>query len=147
MSLLPEPAVKEYTRSADSTGWLSVRLTKTNQLAALCEYTQVNIAEKKNGRTCFTIIDGTISVGEEAALTLANAALYLSNIAAAGAAAIIVTYIGKPVKSISAFKGELLQQWADVSFKVSALRRFCGLDGVRRIGVHQTLSVASNTAF
>jgi hypothetical protein len=77
---MPPPTtapVKKYTRRADSTGWLSVRLTATNQLAALCEFTQVNITAERRGRTYLKIMDGTISVGEDASLTSANAALSL----------------------------------------------------------------------
>jgi hypothetical protein len=116
------PPVKKYTRRADSTGCLSVRLTATNQLAALCEFTQVNITAERGGRTYFKIMDGTISVGQEASLTSANAALYLNPTGPAGAAAITVTYVGEPVKAVSTFKGELLQQWADLSFNGQTAR-------------------------
>ena len=116
MSSPPKPPVKKYTRRAESTGWLSVRLTKANQLVSLCEYTQVNVTGEKSGRTYFKTMDGMISVGEEASLTSANAALYLNDAGPGDAAAITVTYVGEPVKAVSKFKGELLQQWADVSF-------------------------------
>jgi hypothetical protein len=95
---------------------------KTNQLVALYEYTQVSITEEKGGRTYFKIVDGTVSAGEEASLGSANAALYLNAAGPAGAAAITVTYVGEPIKTVSAFKGELLQQWADLSFNGQTAR-------------------------
>ena len=67
-------------------------------------------------------MDGTVSRGEEASLASANAAAYLDVTGPAGAAAITVTYVGEPVKAVSAFKGELLQQWADVSFNGQTAR-------------------------
>ncbi len=67
-------------------------------------------------------MDGTISVGEEASLASANAALYLDSTGPAGAAAIRVTYVGEPVKALSSFQGELLQQWADLSFNGQTAR-------------------------
>lgn len=122
MSLPPKPPVKKYTRRADSLGWLSVRLVKTKQLVSLCEYTQVTVTREEGGRTYFKIMDGTISVGEEASLATANAALYLNATGPAGAATMTVTYVGAPVKAVSPFKGELLQQWADVSFNGQTAR-------------------------
>jgi hypothetical protein len=118
----PKPPVRKYTRRPDATGWLSVRLTRTNQLASLCEYTAVNVTREEKGRTYFTIMDGTISVGEEASLATANAALYLNAAGPAGAASITVTYVGTPVKAVSKFKGELLQQWADLAFNGQTAR-------------------------
>jgi hypothetical protein len=122
MTLPPKPVVRKYTRLADSTGWLSVRLSKTRQLAALCEYTQVNILREEGGRTYFKIMDGTISVGEEASLNTPNAARFLNAAGPAGAAVLTVTYVGVPVKAVSPFKGELTQQWADLTFNGQSAR-------------------------
>lgn len=77
---------------------------------------------EEGGRTYFTIMDGTISVGKEASLTSANAAIYLNATGPAGAATMAVKYVGEPVKAVSTFKGELLQQWADVSFNGQTAR-------------------------
>jgi hypothetical protein len=106
----------KYTRRPDSTGWLSVRLTSTGQLAALCEYTQVDVTREAGGRTYFKIVDGYVSVGEEASLTSLNAARYLSAAGPSGIASLVVTYVGTPVEEVSRFKGRLTQQWADLSF-------------------------------
>ena len=65
----------KFTRRADSAGWLSVRLSRNNQLTSLCEYTSVDVIREAGKRTYFKIVDGVIAVGEEASLTSANAAL------------------------------------------------------------------------
>jgi hypothetical protein len=105
-----------FTRRAEASGWLSVRLSKTGQLTSLCEYTRVNAIRETNGRTYFTIADGSIAVGEEASLTMANAARYLSADGPGGAVAVVVTYAGAPAEEVSTFKGKLRQQWANLSF-------------------------------
>ena len=112
----------KYTRRADSTGWLSVRLTKSNSLAALCEYTSVDILREAGGRTYFTINDGYIAVGEEASLGTANAMKYLSPTGPGGAAQLSVKYVGAPVEENSPFKGKLKQQWADMTFNGQTAR-------------------------
>jgi hypothetical protein len=122
MGIPPRAAVKKYTRRADSTGWLSVRLTDGGSLAALCEYTEVQILREREGRTYFKIMDGTISVGKEASLKTENAAKYLSTTGPGGAASITVTYVGKPVEAVSSFKGKLTQQWADLAFNGQTAR-------------------------
>ncbi|WP_076071453.1 hypothetical protein [Sphingomonas montana] len=105
-----------YTRRADDLGWLSVRLTKGGGRAALCEYTEVAIVREAAGRTYFTIRDGYIAVGQEASLSTANAASYLSKVGPGAAAKLVVTYTGVPVEENSAFKGKLTQQWARLAF-------------------------------
>lgn len=112
----------KYTRRADNSGWLSVRLTRTGQLSALCEYTQVDVTREAGGRTYFKIVDGYISVGEEASLTSSNAARYLSATGPSSAASLVVTYTGAPVEEVSRFKGRLTQQWAELSFNGQTAR-------------------------
>jgi hypothetical protein len=106
----------KYTRRAEASGWLTVRLTKTNTLVALPEYTKVEIQREDAGRTYFKIMDGYISVGEEASLTSANAMTHLSSVGPGGAASIGVEYEGEPVEVKSPFKGVLKQQWAKLRF-------------------------------
>jgi hypothetical protein len=105
-----------FTRRAEDSGWLSVRLSRTSQLASLCEYTRVNVIRENSGRTYFTIVDGLIAVGEEGSLTTANAARYLSTVGPGSAVTVVVTYAGAPAEEISPFKGRLKQQWATLSF-------------------------------
>lgn len=107
---------EKFTRRAESSGWLAVRLTKSNVLIALCEYTRVKIVREAGGRTYFIVADGYISVGEEASLSTANAAKYLSDTGPGGAAAITVVYKGAPADEISPVKGKLTQQWATLYF-------------------------------
>lgn len=110
-----KPIIK-YTRRADQSGWLTVKL-KSGQLTSLCEYTQVQILPRDDkDRTYFIIMDGYISLGEEASLTNANAAFYLNTFGPAGAASVTVEYQGEPAEEISIFKGKLMQQWAKLSF-------------------------------
>ena len=106
----------KFTRRAEASGWLAVRLTKSGQLVSLCEYTQVNDIRDHNGRTYFTIADGFIAVGEEASLATAHGAKYLSSVGPGGAVTVTVTYTGLPTDEISPFKGKLKQQWAELSF-------------------------------
>ncbi len=105
-----------YTRRADQSGWLTVRLTKLDRLTSLCEYTQVTVLREDHGRTYFKILDGYVSAGEEASLTTANAALYLSKTGTMGAASVTVEYQGALADELSEFKGKLKQQWAKLSF-------------------------------
>ncbi|MHB8267561.1 hypothetical protein [Bradyrhizobium sp.] len=107
----------KFTRRAESSGWLSVRLSRTGQLASLCEYTRVKVVRETGGRTYFTITDGFIGVGAEASLSTANAAKYLSKDGPGGAAKVTVTYSGVPTEEVSPFKGKLKQQWATLSFE------------------------------
>jgi hypothetical protein len=107
---------KKYTRRADQSGWLAVKLSKTGLLASLCEYTQVEVLRRVNQRIYFKIMDGYVSPGEEASLTEANAARYLVTIGSAGTASLSVLYQGTPAEEISKFKGKLTQQWAKLSF-------------------------------
>lgn len=108
--------VAKYTRRADNTGWLAVRLSKTGNLVSLPEYTAVDVLREVDGRTFFKIVDGYISFGEEASLSSASAERYLSNTGPAGAASVVVTYNGAPSEEVSPFKGKLKQQWAELSF-------------------------------
>jgi hypothetical protein len=105
-----------FTRRAEASGWLSVRLSRTGQLTSLCEYTRVNVIRETDGRTYFTIADGSIAVSEEASLTTANAARYLSTVGPGDAVVVVVTYAGAPAEEVSPFKGRLRQQWANLSF-------------------------------
>lgn len=107
---------ERYTRRAEASGWLSVRLTKSGQLTSLCEYTKVNVTRETPDRTFFTISDGYVSVGEEASLSKANASKYFAVNGPGGAATLNVTYRGAPAYENSPFKGKLLQQWAELSF-------------------------------
>jgi hypothetical protein len=113
---MPQPKPLKYTRKAEANGWLTVRLTKTNALTSLPEHTKVEIQCGNAGRTYFKIMDGYISAGEEASLTSANAATYLSSVAPGGAASISVEYEGEPVEVRSPFKGVLKQQWLKLRF-------------------------------
>lgn len=61
-------------------------------------------------------------MGEEASLTSANAARYLSTTGPSGPASLIVTYVGTPVEEVSRFRGRLKQQWADLSFNGQTAR-------------------------
>jgi hypothetical protein len=106
----------KFTRKAEASGWLSVRLTKGGTLTSLCEYTRVTNLRESGGRTYFTIADGYISVGEEASLTSANAARYLSDTGPGGAASLIVQYDGAPKEEVSPFQGRRLQQFATLTF-------------------------------
>lgn len=112
----------KYTRRADATGWLSVRLTRAGNIVSLCEYTKVRMVRVANGRTFFVISDGYIGVGSEASLRTENAALYLSDTGPGGAASISVTYDGEPAEVDSPFKGKLTQQWANLTFPGGAAR-------------------------
>ncbi|PSJ38871.1 hypothetical protein [Allosphingosinicella deserti] len=111
----------KFTRRADASGWLSVRLTRSNTLASLCEYTRVTKLRQSGGRTYFTIADGFVSVGEEASLADANAARYLSDTGPGGAAALVVQYNGK-AEETSPFQGRRVQQWATLSFGMQTAR-------------------------
>ena len=104
-----------YTRRADVKGWLKVLLVG-GQNAFLPEYTQVDVLGRKNGRTYFVIRDGYVAVGRQASLADGNADRYLSRAGPVGAAEVVVTYRGRPVEHRSAFKGLLLQQFANLSF-------------------------------
>ncbi len=106
----------KFTRRAEASGWLSVRLSRSGQLTSLCEYTRVNVGRETDGRTYFTIADGFIAVGEEASLATANAAKYLSTVGPGGPVTVTVTYAGAPTEEVSPFKGRLKQQWANLSF-------------------------------
>ncbi len=106
----------KYTRRADQSGWLTVKLSKTGTLASLCEYTQVDVLRSVNYRTYFKIMDGYASPGEEASLADANAALYLSATGPTGSASLSVVYQGTPAEETSKFKGKLKQQWAKLTF-------------------------------
>ena len=109
----------KYTRRADNSGWLTVKLSKTGALTSLCEYTQVDVLRSVNQRTYFKIMDGYVSPLEEASLTDANAALYLATVGpVAGPASLSVVYQGAPAVEISKFKGKLKQQWAKLAFNV-----------------------------
>ncbi|WP_157203391.1 MULTISPECIES: hypothetical protein [Methylomicrobium] len=110
----------KYTRRADSSGWLTVKLSKSDQRISLCEYTQVAVLRRDKDRTYFKIMDGYISLGEIASLTNANAGRYLDIAGPAGAASVTVEYQGKPVEEISKFKGKLKQQWATLTFNTQA---------------------------
>ena len=106
----------KFTRRAEASGWLSVRLSRTDQLASLCEYTRVKIVRETGGRTYFIIMGGFVAVGEEASLSIENAAKYLSETGPDGAATLTVTYAGAPAYEVSQFKGRLKQQWANLNF-------------------------------
>lgn len=106
----------KYTRRADQSGWLTVKLSKAGILASLCEYSQVDVLRSVNHRTYFKIMDGYVSPGEEASLADANAALYLAATGPAGSASLSVVYQGTPSEEISEFKGKLKQQWAKLNF-------------------------------
>lgn len=106
----------KYTRRADQSGWLTVKLSKTGILTSLCEYTQVDVLRSVNHRTYFKIMDGYVSPGEEASLADANAALYLAATGPAGPASLSVVYRGAPAEEVSIFKGKLKQQWATLTF-------------------------------
>lgn len=106
----------KYTRRADQTGWLTVRLSKSGALTALCEYTQVEVLRSVAQRTFFKIVGGYVAPGEEASLTDINAAMYLVASGPVGPAYLSVTYQGVPAEEISAFKGKLKQQWANLEF-------------------------------
>ena len=108
--------MKMFTRRAEASGWLSVRLTKGGQIASLCEYTQVEVTRKAEGRTFFKIVDGFIAVGDEASLVTANADKYLSKVGPLAAATLTVVYDGPPANEVSPFQGPLKQQWATLSF-------------------------------
>ena len=107
---------ERYTRRAESSGWLTVRLTKGDKLISVCEFTGVDRVREVGNRTHFTIADGWIAVGDEASLTTANAKKYLSNVPPSGAAHLTVTYDGAPRQEVSPVKGPLLQQWATLLF-------------------------------
>lgn len=106
----------KYTRRAEPSGWLSVRLVRGDDLVALCEYTKVQVLRESGGRTFFRIADGAISVGSEASLKTENAAKYLVDQGPAGAATVVATYKGAPVDAYSRFKGTLKQQFANLAF-------------------------------
>lgn len=105
-----------YTRKAELSGWLLVKLSKSGGFTALCEYTRVDVLREAAGRTFFKIADGYIAVGEEASLSTANAAKYLSGTGPGAAAMMSVAYAGAPTEEDSPFKGHLKQQWAKLTF-------------------------------
>jgi hypothetical protein len=105
-----------YTRRAEASGWLVVKLTKGGARTSLPEYTRVSNIRDVGDRTFFTIADGYISVGEEASLARANAAQYLSKDGPGGAATVTVQYQGAPTEEVSPFQGKRLQQWAKLTF-------------------------------
>ncbi len=106
-----------YTRRAEDSGWLSVRLTRGGALTSLCEYTRVKVTREDAGRTYFIIKEGFTSVGEEASLKTENATKYLVAAGPGGAATVVATYRGAPAGEVSPFKGPLRQQWAELSFE------------------------------
>lgn len=105
-----------FIRRAESSGWTLVRLSKSGGLTSLCEYTRVSGVHEKSGRTYFVIADGYVGVGQEASLSTANAAKYLSAGGPSGAAFVKVVYDGPPKEEVSPYKGKLKQQWAKLSF-------------------------------
>ncbi len=106
----------KYTRRAEPSGWLTVKLSGSGKLVSLCEYTRVAIIRRNNERTYFKIMDGYVSTGEEASLSRLNAELYLNEMGPAGAALINVEYLGVPTEEASEFKGKLKQQWGSLIF-------------------------------
>src|SRR5580658_1615086 len=93
-------SMDKFTRRAEASGWLSVSLSRTGQLVSLCEYTRVDVVRETGGRTYFTIAEGFIGVGEEASLSTANAARYLSEVGPLGAATVTVAYSGAPTEEV-----------------------------------------------
>lgn len=134
-----------FTRRADSSGWLTVRLTGSGQLTGVCEYTRVVVTREAGGRTYFTIADGFISVGSEASLKTENATKYLSAVGPGGAARVNVSYRGAPQEENSPFKGKLKQQWANLAFdgKIATVTLNSVWDGAFTpipLGVHAILT-------
>ncbi|HEX8554996.1 MAG TPA: hypothetical protein VF695_09835 [Sphingomonas sp.] len=106
-----------YIRRAEASGWTLVRLTKSNALVSLCEYTHVIVKREAGGRTYFVIADGYVHPGEEASLSSANAAKYLATTGPGGGATLSVKYRGPPEMVYSPVRRETLrQQWAELSF-------------------------------
>jgi len=112
----PKITVK-YTRRPDDSGWLEILLSSTKKRAPLCEYTKLEMAAERNGRTFFRIADGNSDyVGEEGSLKDENTNKYLADGGPSGPATISVRYLGAPSDENSPFKGHLKQQWAEITF-------------------------------
>lgn len=110
-------AATKFTRRAEPSGWLTVKLSSSYRPIALCEYTKVELTRQQGGLTYFNVADGNSDfVGQEAYLHDNNVALYLSDTGPRGAASVTVRYVGEPAWETSPFKGRLLQQWADETF-------------------------------
>jgi len=108
---------RKFTRRAENSGWLVVRLAATRQEIALCEYTKVELTRESAGIVYFKIVDGNSGfVGQEALLHKKNADLYLSDVGPRAPATVNVRYTGDPAWEVSPFKGRLLQQWAIETF-------------------------------
>jgi hypothetical protein len=106
----------KYTRRAEQSGWLTVKLSESGLLTSLCEYTKVMIVRSHSNRTYFKILDGHVSPGKEASLSNTNAEFFLKDAGPEGAASITVEYDGSPSEETSNFKGKLRQQWANLTF-------------------------------
>lgn len=107
-----------YTRRADDTGWLGVKLEPNGPVVFICEYTKVTLTKKINGRTYFRIAEGNGEyVGREASLKDENAAKFLKTGGLSGPATVQVKYAGKPERVRSEIRGDTnLQQWAVATF-------------------------------
>jgi hypothetical protein len=110
----------KYTRRAPDKdkgldpGWLRIhRVAIAPHNVFLCEYTRVELTKEEEGKVYFRVMDGYIAVGQEAYLSKENAEKYLSDVGPQGAATVHVRYQGESSEH-SAFKGAILQQWAEL---------------------------------
>ena len=113
----------KFTRRAENSGWLLVRLVAAKAVVALCEFTKVELTREADGLVYFNIADGNSGfVGQEASLHKKNADLYLSDVGPNGPATVQVRYLGAPEWEVSPFKGRLLQQWATETFNGTSVK-------------------------
>nr|WP_298145273.1 hypothetical protein [uncultured Pseudomonas sp.] len=114
----------KYTRRADDSGWLGVRLEPSGSLVFICEYTKVIILNKVGGRTYFRISDGNGSyVGKEASLKDENALKFLADAPPVEPATVHLKYDGAPVLTRSDIRGDSnKQQWAIARFNGKTAR-------------------------
>jgi hypothetical protein len=88
-------AATKFTRRAEPSGWLTVKLSSSHRPIALCEYTKVELTRQQGGLTYFKVADGNSEfVGQEAYLHDNNVAVCLSDTGPRGAASVTVRYAG-----------------------------------------------------
>ena len=82
-----------YTKSADTTGWLRVKLEPSGDSGYLCEFVKVAISDEGE-RTHFLILEGT-NKGLKASLSKANAAKCLIAATRGNGAKLVAKQIGR----------------------------------------------------
>ncbi|TDN54041.1 hypothetical protein EC843_10182 [Buttiauxella sp. JUb87] len=112
-----------YSRKATEEGWLKVKLDNGN-FDFLHENVKLIVKGEKNGRLYLLVAsDKSNLIGQTISLQQENALKYLSSKGPMQkSASIKVEYVGKPVKTTSRFKGDLIQQFANLYVNGSIIK-------------------------